>query len=443
MKKQRIFENNKLIFKINNINDIYENLNENLSFYHKAEILKLIKDYAFDINKRNYLLNTTDPDMVDFLIKKGADLNTSPENLVRKASLEKTKVLLDNGIDMNKINKYKIQYPHFISINRKKSGSSRIEDEDPLYSSKYTSPEKLKILIKNGLNINHLDSKREHALFKTKNCELLEILIKNGINIKQINKDEENILFSFSLHERFSNMENKNKIIEILINNGAEINQINKSGNNVLFSMMTSRTNFSLLDFDFLDDDYETEGFLKIINYGADIHYINKAQNQNSLFLAHYKETEILLDYCVDFYQEDSEGRFPVFYQCEKYLNSILMYDDQYNVMYEKNMLSLLSLYENKGFDFTLKNKNDMNLIEFMCEVLKKIEIREREPIEIHKKVFDFLIKLELPVKEIFMKDDYKDILFVKQLLIQKEKEILKNTLKENICLVDSKKKRI
>ena len=157
----------------------------------------------FDCSKKEIkqILKTLDKkEKARFLNERGR----FGHNALHKAPYDKFKLLVENGIDINNTDydggpiyysdakKLNLLIEHGVNVNKLK-----ISDENALFYIK--SLERAKILINAGCNVNQINKIGYSPIFRVE-PEILSFFLENGANTQQINHDGKNVLF-YSTHK--------------------------------------------------------------------------------------------------------------------------------------------------------------------------------------------------------------------------------------------------
>lgn len=178
--------------------------------YCTIEKIEVLIDFGLDINIKNFFgknaLFYVDAKKSDFLLKKGIEKLDVPNNERRNAlfhcGLEKLKVLLSHGYDIN-IKNVKEESVMFHApdidvvdflITQGFSVNELNKSENNMIMGMALNEHLIKDLIDRGLNINHLNKKKQNALFYA-SVKKIEVLLDSGINIHHRAKYETNCAF--------------------------------------------------------------------------------------------------------------------------------------------------------------------------------------------------------------------------------------------------------
>jgi len=183
----------EMITLIHEINKKYFNLKYNLlhNFNENIEILRTLISLGYDINEtfgysQGTLLHTFNKNVesVKLLVEKGLDPFQRCKNgflpIHCKENVEIIKYYISLGVDVNTTTY---------------DGSSVLQC---LAFRNVSNKESYKFLLKNGANANHLNHKKENALFGLRNMEIVELLIEHGADPFQINIHGETVLSRLS-----------------------------------------------------------------------------------------------------------------------------------------------------------------------------------------------------------------------------------------------------
>lgn len=132
------------------------------------------------------------------------ELDENGENALFSADATKCEWLIRNGIDINHLSPY--------------NGCSALYTEFEMESD-----ERTKVLIEGGININALNKNNENALFYVHKSSTKFLLIENGINIMQINSYGNDALYY-----------SDKKVAEVLIKKGIDIARYPESLDDIL-----------------------------------------------------------------------------------------------------------------------------------------------------------------------------------------------------------------
>ena len=197
------------------------------SAYGNIEVARLLLDNGADID-----LFTTDNrtpiaiaadgeycsdsslEMVKFLLSRGADLDTNKDNsiitpfmtAVCRSNLTVVTFLLSKGVDINQCDS---------------RGNNALQEIT--WSEQPIQIPILKLLLANGINVNHLDDKKGHgtALYSASaegDLEVVQILISHGADVNLVAKSGESPL-------HFASEMGHLEIVTCLLDNGANIEQ--------------------------------------------------------------------------------------------------------------------------------------------------------------------------------------------------------------------------
>lgn len=204
----------------------------------------------------------------DILDKKGKKINIvdkirDPVIFYEFCDLEKMKILLDYGFDMNirdlfgKSNGVVLvtsaeKCDYLLNAGIEKIGftkEKRLTENEPILRANRTSFEKLKVLIKHGYDITIKDKDEKNIMFFIKETKMLNFLLKSAFSINETDKYGNNILFNTK--------STPPEVFQAMIDSGADIYHKNKRSEICFFS--TSLENMKIL-----------------LNSGVDVNYVSK-----------------------------------------------------------------------------------------------------------------------------------------------------------------------
>lgn len=336
-----IFEiqNIKLIEKLIQLNVNVNALDKNGNnvLYSSLSDKKLIEYYinkGLDINSTNYdgnnlihhAIKNYNLDNIDYLIKKG--VNPNAQNKDGNTPLH---LILMNNVPFDLTTKIS---PFIPSINIKNKLG-----ETPILLAK--NLDTIKLLIKNGANINDMDNNNQTILFKfignvsyfgdIPDIETIKYLINNGINITHTDKDGNTIIHINLFKEH----------IPIFIPK-LNINKLNNNDENLLFNYIRKSSQND--DFECLDD---------YIKHGVNINQINK-DGRNILhivsMLNKHKMVHLLINNDINVNHQDNYGNTPLHYAA---LNGFT---------------KIISFILNKNPNLSLVNKNNKTALQLAQE---------------------------------------------------------------------------
>lgn len=213
--------------------------------YCTIEKIEVLIDFGLDINIKNFFgknaLFYVDAEKSDFLLKKGIEKLDLPDNERRNAlfncGLEKLKVLLSHGYDVN-IKNVKEESIMFYApdidvvdflITQGFSVNELNKSENNMIMGKTLNEHLIKDLIDRGLDVNHLNTKKQNALFYA-SVKKIEALLDSGINIHHLAKSETNCAF----HSPYNcDKTLAVKRLKLLKEAGVDLNIIDRRGKNI------------------------------------------------------------------------------------------------------------------------------------------------------------------------------------------------------------------
>ncbi|MCJ8332026.1 MAG: ankyrin repeat domain-containing protein [Lentisphaeria bacterium] len=188
----------------------------------------------------HHAMRNSNYQIFEYLVKNGSNLQIQTRykdsvlHLAAFSSLEKVKLLVNKGIDINikdnngetplfrtykkiKIFNYLISIGADINVKNTQNRS--------LLHMRYISEEIMELLIKAGLDVNAKDNEGTTPIFQMRNINNIKILIENGAKVNISNK------FNTLL---IQHMPNDIEIIKVLLENGADPNIVGSYGRKAL-----------------------------------------------------------------------------------------------------------------------------------------------------------------------------------------------------------------
>lgn len=214
--------------------------------------------------------------------------------------LEKMKILLDYGFDMNirdslgKSNGVLLvtsaeKCDYLLNAGIEKIGfneEKRLVENEPILRSNRTSFDKLKVLMKHGYDITIKNKDEQNIIFFIKEKEMLNFLLTSGFSIHEADKYGNNILFNTK--------STPPDVFEAMIDSGADIYHKNKRSEISFFS--TSLDNMKIL-----------------LSRGIDVNYVSKNLENCAFYcLSEYshdqsfEKMQLLIDAGIDLNQVNS-----------------------------------------------------------------------------------------------------------------------------------------
>jgi ankyrin repeat protein len=180
------------------------------------------------------------PDLVKFLISKGANVNLKNKDgwsalhfAARKGNLEKCKILIENKVEIDSLDKYGEtallkaarsgirDSGDICSLLIENGANVNVTDRDGntplLLASAYSAAKRVvEILLLHNADINAKNKNGENALFKVRSAEIAQLLISNGIDVSVIAKDGTTALLKSILN-------NNDPLAELILKAGADL----------------------------------------------------------------------------------------------------------------------------------------------------------------------------------------------------------------------------
>lgn len=212
--------------------------------YCTIEKIEVLIDFGLDINIKNFFgknaLFYVNAEKSEFLLKKGIEKLDVPDNERRNAlfncCLEKLKLLLSHGYDINIKNVKEesimfhapdIDVVDFL-ITQGFSVNELNKSENNMIMDKTLNEHMIKDLIDRGLDVNHLNTKKQNALFYA-SIEKIEALLDSGININHLAKFGTNCAF----HNPYFDKTQALKRLKLLKEAGVDLNIIDSRGKSI------------------------------------------------------------------------------------------------------------------------------------------------------------------------------------------------------------------
>lgn len=216
--------------------------------------------------------------VVDYLIKKGANVNKADNNdmstpIMHSSNAEITKKLIINGANVNIRDKegqnalhyhagirqhtdiIKILLKHKIDINAKTYNKAKWiwSGQTPIFNTiNFSLYDHFLLLVNNGADLKIIDDKRNnllhYSIFLGDDIRITKFLIRNGVSLKHKNKNGETPFFYFTAR-RINNKKRKaaaKNLLKFLLKNNLNINIKNNNGNTVLHNAVKLREIFHI-----------------------------------------------------------------------------------------------------------------------------------------------------------------------------------------------------
>ncbi len=245
----------------------------------KRDIIDLLLKKGADIKKSEIWSVVTTKDMGEFLVSLGADVhekiggrNNSSLHYNHNKDLDLIKFLIDSGVDVNAKNDVGYSPLHY---------ESRVEVAE--------------LLIKAGADVNAKDNRGLTPLHCTNSVEVAELLIKAGADVNA--KDNRGFTPLFSL----DTSTNSKKIIKLLIKKGADVNaKPNNDGTTLLHVLARNSSANSIIEL--------------LIKHGADVN----AKDNDGMTPLHisvlydiFSNSRIFIDAGANLFTLDRNGKTP------------------------------------------------------------------------------------------------------------------------------------
>lgn len=244
----------------------------------KRDIIDLLLKKGADIKKSEIWSVVTTKDMGEFLVSLGADVhekgkgnNSSLHNNNNK-DLDLIKFLIDSGVDVNAKNDVGCSPLHY---------ESRVEV--------------VELLISAGAKVKAKENGGKSPLHCTNSVEVAELLIKAGADVNAKDDNGRSPLFSHTLPNS-----NSKKIIKFLIKKGADVNAKANDGNTLLHLLAHHSSANSLIEL--------------LIKHGADVN----AQDNYGMTPLHvsasqdiFSNSRIFIDAGANLFTLDRSGNTP------------------------------------------------------------------------------------------------------------------------------------
>lgn len=281
--------------------------------YCTIEKIEVLLDFGLDINMKNHSgknsLFYVDAEKCDFLLKKGIEKQIFPNNErvnpLFSANLEKLKVLLSHGYDINikNLKEETIMFaaPNIDVVDFLITKGFSINDTnnagDNMIMGNTSNHHMIKDLIERGLNINHLNDRKQNALFRS-SLKKMKVLLECDINIHQLSKSGTNCAF----HNSFSyNKGEPLDKLKLLKEAGVDLTIEDNRGKNILdYVKSNDEIEFLLLQ-GIRVPDYGRKSYMSSANIEK-IKMIEEVQMK----IAIDKEKELLLSVLKDDISETS-----------------------------------------------------------------------------------------------------------------------------------------
>lgn len=198
---------------------------------------------VINTNKQTLLFDMYDIEKIEFLISKGIDINAKDKqgnnallmsNKTNENLFFVKKLLINNGIDVNNINKANKSILHYennteilkILLNGMNENVKNIKCKNLGRTCLFSQNEQIsEILILNGIDVNSRDNEGIPAFKETKSEKTQLLMLEHGLKINDKDYNGRNLFFYHCINET--------TIKEMLKLNG-DMNALNKKGENAL-----------------------------------------------------------------------------------------------------------------------------------------------------------------------------------------------------------------
>lgn len=187
--------------------------------------------------------NLDDYEKVEYLVSQGVNINKrnqngdvyfmAPKNIAEKTAKKIKLLLLKSGIDVNNINnagRTLLHYEKDVEILKLILGKCNVINQKCNTYGRtclfYSSPEKMKILIEYGVDLNVKGKNGRLAFHDVLDEDIKLYMIDKGLDPNYKDNKGKNLLFHPLINK---------KVIEALINSGVDINLKDNEGLNALF----------------------------------------------------------------------------------------------------------------------------------------------------------------------------------------------------------------
>lgn len=194
-------------------------------------------------NKQTLLFDIYDVDKVNFLINQGIDINAKDKqgnnallmsNNTLEGSIAVKKFLVENGIDVNNINKANKSILHYeknieilkILLDKMNKNTKNIKCKNAGRTCLFSQNDEIsEILILNGVDVNSRDKDGIPAFKETKSEKIHLLMLEQGLKINERDYTGKNLFFYNCINE---------KIIKEMIKLQGDLNALAKNGENAL-----------------------------------------------------------------------------------------------------------------------------------------------------------------------------------------------------------------
>jgi ankyrin repeat protein len=397
--------------------DFYNNriIRKNNS-YTTYEIAKILVDNGIDINKGDKQGNSPltlsykrDTNTFNLLIKNGANINQRNPNGLTLLNytiidnLELSKKLIDRGADINNKTKEDLNLLMFLFLS-----PSRFNEE----SVDFLLSKGFKLTEKNNKNQNLL-----HLSAMDGDYEKLSYLVSKKLDINEKDVDGNTPLLFLQTKQNYQ------QLLDLLLKKGADINAQNNNGENIL--MIAMNNPIKLLNSE--NEKYLPPQFEYTISKGIDINHKNKSGENILTYLLnsnYINLVKILISKGVDVNNKNNEGNTPLMLALKNSVESE----------------SIISLLLENGADINSKNNQNESPLTFSLLnknlsttklILSRADITTIDIEMLFKRILSFEKPYSFDEKDNFIK-----------LLLDKGFDINTKNKKGNTLLIESIKTR-
>jgi len=450
---------------------------------------------TYIVEKTNRYFSRERKEMINLFFENGLDIPLYMKNVkkIKKEQQEYTYMpeveeMLDLISGLSEKN-LKIAYEKYPLLFKEHKNKKLYEEISPLF---YADEEGKAFLLSLGFDVNAENSNDENASFFIKSVEELDVLIKNGLKINDKQAGQFNDTFFYSLSKRLlknAKLADKDKAKEEIIKiinytkeNLPEVNLLEFAGysasgdNAVVLNILLKQNYLEYASKNFpqrYDENFKTalltmlntksfKGLLKYAPSGCfdriDEHMLFILKNSPSNFLdilpfvkilPEKKEAlNILSDFCKAYNNNECKLKIKVeeFKQIFKYIKlDIKFFENDVKSYERKDLLNtiLFSVIKNGDLFETLGNKMNIDLGGFFSEyVSSDFLLKNTTPQNIdvfYKYCVDYFKNPEM-IKSLQGKKEFG---FILKYIVEKEKNLIKDSLEKNNSIDKKYHKRL